>query len=245
MRIQTESVCKKFLGTPALVDVSVDLAPGQIVALLGANGAGKTTLLRVFAGLATPDTGRVLLDGEPLDRARLDQRKRCHFMPDFPALFPTMDILHNLSVMLHLYDRDQPGTEERVVELLKEFDLLPLIRKPLSQLSRGQAYKASLLGLLVADPEVWLLDEPFASGMDPHGIGVFREHARSAVARGRTIVYTTQILDVVERFSDRVAVLHQNRLAACAPVAELRQEAGQGEGLLDQLFRQLREKGTE
>ncbi len=243
MRIQTEAVSKKFLGTPALVDVTLDLAPGQLVALLGANGAGKTTLLRVLAGLATPDAGRVLLDGEPLDRARLDQRKRCHFMPDFPALFPTMSILHNLSVMLHLYDRDQPGTEERVVELLKEFDLLPLIRKPLAQLSRGQAYKASLIGLLMADPEVWLLDEPFASGMDPHGIGVFREQARAAAARGRTVIYTTQILDVVERFSDRVAVLHQNRLAACAPVAELEAQAGRDGATLEQLFRELREKG--
>jgi ABC-type multidrug transport system ATPase subunit len=243
MRIQTEGVTKKFLGTPALLDVSLDLAPGQIVALLGANGAGKTTLLRVLAGLATPDAGRVLLDGEPLDRARLDQRKRCHFMPDFPALFPNSSILHNLSVMLHLYDRDQPGTEERVVELLKQFDLLPLIRKPLAQLSRGQSYKASLIGLLVADPEVWLLDEPFASGMDPHGIGLFREHARAAVARGRTIIYTTQVLDVVERFSDRVVVLHQNRLAACAPVAELKQSAGQHAGSLEELFRELREKG--
>lgn len=245
MRIQTEAVTKRFLGTPALLDVSLDLAPGQIVALLGANGSGKTTLLRVIAGLATPDTGRVLLDGEPLDRAKLDQRRRCHFMPDFPALFPTASIIHNLSIMLHLYDRDQPGVEERVVTLLKELDLLPLIHKPLVSLSRGQAYKASLIGLLVADPEVWLLDEPFASGMDPHGIGVFREHAREAVARGRTIIYTTQILDIVERFSDRVAVLHQNRLAACAPVLELRQQVGQAAGPLERLFRELRERGAE
>lgn len=244
MRIALESVSKKYFLTPALVDVSMEVAPGQIVSLLGANGAGKTTLLRLISGLATPDTGRVLLDGEPLDRARLDQRKRCHFMPDFPALFPTSSILHNLAIMLRLYDRDQPGTEERVVALLKEFDLLPLIRKPLSSLSRGQSYKASLIGLIVADPEVWMLDEPFASGMDPQGIGAFREHTRAALARGRTVIYTTQVLDVVERFSDRVAVLHEGRLAAFAPVAELAAQAGQGEHALERLFRQLREQGT-
>jgi len=241
MRIQAQAVSKKFFFTPALVDVSLDIEPGQIVAVLGPNGAGKTTLLRCLSGLAVPDHGKILLDGEPLDRERLDQRRRYHFMPDFPALFPMESILRNLSVMLRLYGNDGPGTEDRVVALLKEFDLLPLIRHRLMTLSRGQSYKASLIGLIAADPEVWLIDEPFASGMDPHGITAFKAHARAAAARGRTVIYTTQILDVVERFSDRVLVLHQGKAVAFAPHAELKQQTRGGEHVLESLFQQLRE----
>ena len=147
MRIQTEAICKKFLGTPALVDVSLDIAPGQIVAVLGLNGAGKTTLLRCLSGLATPDKGRVLFDGTPLDRESEEQRRRLHFMPDFPTLFPGHSILRNISAMMRLYGRDEPGAERQVVAWLDEFDLLPLIRKSMMSLSRGQSYKASLIGL--------------------------------------------------------------------------------------------------
>lgn len=240
MRIQTESICKKFLGTPALVDVTLDLAPGQTVAVLGLNGAGKTTLLRCLSGLATPDRGRVLFDSAPLDRESEAQRRRLHFMPDFPALFPQHSILRNVSAMMRLYGRDEPGAERQVVAWLDEFDLLPLIRKPLMSLSRGQAYKASLVGLLAADPEVWLLDEPFASGMDPQGLGAFRTYTQAAVKRGRTILYTTQILDVVERFSDRVLVLDKGRVAANAPLAELRRDAGPATPALEALFTELR-----
>ncbi|GDY21475.1 hypothetical protein LBMAG56_28220 [Verrucomicrobiota bacterium] len=240
MRIQTESISKNFFGTPALVDVSLDLAPGQLVAVLGLNGAGKTTLLRCLSGLATPDAGRVLLDGAPLDRESEAQRRRLHFLPDFPALFPTHSILRNVSAMMRLYGRDEAGAEQRVVAWLEEFDLLPLIRKPLAALSRGQAYKAAFVGLLAADPEVWLLDEPFASGMDPLGLNAFRTYAQAAVQRGRTILYTTQILDLVERFSDRVLVLDHGRLAANAPLAELRRETGGMTTALEALFRELR-----
>ncbi len=240
MRIQTEGVSKRFFGTPALVDVSLELAGGQIVAVLGLNGAGKTTLLRCLSGLATPDTGRVLLDGAPLDRESEAQRRRLHFMPDFPALFPMHSILRNVSAMMRVYGRDEAGAEQRVVAWLEEFELLPLVRKPLAALSRGQAYKAALVGLLAADPEVWLLDEPFASGMDPAGLNAFRNHARAAVGRGRTILYTTQILELVERFSDRVLVLDHGRLVANAPLADLRRETGARTESLEALFRELR-----
>lgn len=240
MRIQTEAISKKFLGTPALVDVTLDIAPGQIVAVLGLNGAGKTTLLRCLSGLATPDKGRVLFDGAPLDRESEEQRQRLHFMPDFPTLFPGHSILRNISAMMRLYGRDEPGAERQVVAWLDEFDLLPLIRKSMMSLSRGQSYKASLIGLLAADPEVWLLDEPFASGMDPQGLGAFRTQAQAAVKRGRTILYTTQILDVVERFSDRVLVLDKGHLVANAPLAELRRESGPATPALEALFQELR-----
>jgi ABC-type multidrug transport system ATPase subunit len=241
MRIQAEGIYKSFFSTPALVDVTMDVAPGQIVALLGSNGCGKTTLLRCFSGLASTDRGRVLLDGEPHDRENLGQRRKLHFMPDFPALLPRESILRNLTVMLSLYGRDQPGREEEVVALLTEFELLPLIRKRVQSLSRGQAYKVSLIGLIAADPEVWLLDEPFASGMDPNGITSFRNHARAAATRGRTIVYSTQILDLAERFSDRVCLLNQGKLVAFAPLAELGMRAGATDKILPELFQQLRE----
>jgi ABC-type multidrug transport system ATPase subunit len=128
-----------------------------------------------------------------------------------------------------------------VLDLLHEFDLLPLAMRMVGSLSRGQSYKAGLVSMLALDRELWLLDEPFASGMDPLGIDAFRRHARAAAARGHTIIYSTQLLDVAERFSDRVCLIHQGEIRAFDTLDRLRERAHDKDNVLGEMFRRLRE----
>lgn len=244
MLIELRGVLKSYDQTRALNRVNMEISPGQIVSLLGPNGAGKTTFLRCLAGISAPDEGSISFDGEDLKRERLELRRRFQFLPDFPFLFWEHNAMRNLSIILRLFEADKPGVEERVADLLHEFDLLPLANRPVSTLSRGQAYKVALVGLIAVDPELWLLDEPFASGMDPHGINAFKQHARQAVARGRTVIYSTQLLDVAERFSDRVCVIHQGDVRAFDTLDNLRQRAADKANVLDELFRDLKESAT-
>jgi ABC-type multidrug transport system ATPase subunit len=242
MEIQVQGLLKTYNSVRALDRVSLDIQPGQIVSLLGPNGAGKTTLLRCLAGIAAPDEGKVYFDDQPFRRDRLDLRRRMHILPDFPFLFWDQSVVRNVAIVLRLFEADRPGAEERVLELLRDFDLLALALRPANSLSRGQAYKTALTALIAADPEVWLLDEPFASGMDPHGIDAFKRHARSAAARGRTILYSTQLLDVAERFSDRVCVIHKGEIRAFDMLVRLREEARDKDNVLEEIFRRLREE---
>jgi len=234
-------VLKSYRSVRALDHVSLQIEPGQIVSLLGPNGAGKTTLIRCLAGIAAPDKGEVYFDDQEFRRDRLDLRRRIYLAPDFPFLFWEHSVLRNIAMILRLYEADGPGAEERVLELLREFDLLPLGLRPVNSLSRGQAYKVGLVSLLAADRELWLLDEPFASGMDPHGIDAFKRRARDAARRGRTILYSTQILDVAERFSDRVCLIHQGEIRAFDTLEHLRSQAQDKDNVLEEMFRQLRE----
>ncbi len=242
MKIELQEVVKKFKSLRALDSVSMNIEPGQVVVVLGPNGAGKTTLLRCLAAIAAPDEGKILYDGERFTRERLDLRRRFLFLPDFPAVFDEWSPLQHLGMTLRLYGLDGVGIEERVLDLLREFDLLPLANAPFGTLSRGQRYKAALVALLAVDREVWLLDEPFASGMDPHGINTFKRHAREATARGRTIIYSTQILDAAERFSDRLCVIHRGQIRAFTPTSELRRDHSTQTSALDDLFKQLRDE---
>jgi len=241
MRIELRGVLKSYRSVRALDHVSLSIEPGQIISVLGPNGAGKTTLLRCLAGLAAPNAGAVYYDDEEFRRDRLDLRRRLQFLPDFPLHFWDQSVLRNIAIVMHLFDTDGVGSEQRVLDLLREFDLLPLSMRPVFSLSRGQAYKAALVALLAIDRELWLLDEPFSSGMDPHGIDAFKKHARAAAARGRTIFYTTQLLDVAERFSDRVCVLHQGEIRAFDALERLRERAQDKDNVLAELFRNLRE----
>ncbi len=243
MKIELRGVLKSYPSVRALNRVSLEILPGQIVSLLGPNGAGKTTLLRCLAGLTAPDQGGIYYDEELFRRDQMQLRRRFQFLPDFPFLFWEQAVIRNIGIILRLFEADKPGVEDRVVELLNEFDLLPLAHQPVQFLSRGQAYKTALVALIAVDPEVWLLDEPFASGMDPHGINAFKQQARQAVARGRTILYSTQLLDVAERFSDRVCVIHQGDVRAFDTLQQLRENAADKANVLEELFRQLREEG--
>ncbi len=241
MKIELSGVSKRFGKTVALDRVRLEFVPGQIIALLGPNGAGKTTLLRCLSGIAAPDRGEVLYDEQSFRRDRLDLRRRLAFLPDFPIVYEHWDCLRHAGMLLRLYERESAGAEERFLTLLADFDLLPVARKAFAHLSRGQRYKAAFAALATVDPELWLLDEPFASGMDPHGLQAFKQCCHEAAGRGRTIVYSTQILDVAERFSDRVCVIHRGEVRAFDSVrnleSQLQAESG---GVLDQIFRQLR-----
>ena len=241
MKIEFKGVLKAYSLVRALDHVSFEIEPGQIVSLLGPNGAGKTTLLRCLTGIAVPDKGSVCMDDQEFHRDQLELRRRMHFLPDFPFHFWEQSVLRNIAIVLHSYGSDGPGVEERVLELLQDFDLLPLALRPVNSLSRGQAYKTALVALLAVDPELWLLDEPFASGMDPQGIDAFKRHARAAANRGRTIIYSTQLLDVAERFSDRVCVINKGELHAFDTLANLRIAALDKDNVLEEMFRRLRE----
>jgi ABC-type multidrug transport system ATPase subunit len=190
--------------------------------------------------LVGPGDGQVFYDDEPFHRERLDLRRRLHLLPDFPFFFQDHTVLQHLGLVLRVYQKDGAGLEERVLDLLRDFDLLPLTHKRLPTLSRGQAYKAALVTLMAVDPELWLLDEPFASGMDPHGIDAFKVRTREAVRCGRTVIYTTQLLDLAERFADRVCILHEGAVRIFSTLDALRTQASGSTGALEQVFRQLR-----
>lgn len=208
MQIALEKASKKFRRTNALAKVDFTTQPGEIVAVVGLNGAGKSTLLRAMAGLLKLDHGRLLYGDEPFNRSDLDRRREVLFVPDIPILFPEFSILRNVGVYLRQYRReDQPDIEKKIAKLFDEFDLSEKLESFPESLSRGQLYKAGLIALFAVNPAVWLLDEPFASGMDAWGIARFREHAEQVRVDGRSIVYTTQMVDLACNFSDRICVI--------------------------------------
>ena len=241
MQIQLKQVSKKYGALHALDDVSLAIERKQIVTLLGPNGAGKSTLLLCLAGLVAPTEGTIYFDGEPFGRDKLHLRQKMFFLPDFPPLFRTETVMRCIAMVLRVYGADDAGAEARVLELLRDFDLIPLAKRTVGNLSRGQTYKVALVAMIAANCSLWLLDEPFASGMDPQGIDAFKHHAQAAKANGATIIYSTQLLDVAERFSDQACVIDEGKVCAFGSVNSLREGAEDKANVLQNLLRKLRE----
>jgi ABC-type multidrug transport system ATPase subunit len=241
MRISVDSLSKRYGRVHALEDINLTIEAGQIVVVLGVNGAGKTTFLRCLCGVVA-GSGHILYDGDQLTRGNMNVRRKIAFLPDFPIAFPHHTVLRHVGMVLRLYGADERVMESRVLDLLRGFDILSLVDTPMSKLSRGQAYKAALTALLAIDPEVLLLDEPFASGMDPNGISFVKREARAAAGRNCTIIYSTQILDIAETLADRVLIIERGQVRHYAPLDDLHRVAAghEGGGVLEQLFQQLR-----
>lgn len=225
MQIELQRVSKQLGGSLVLDQIDLTLEGGQIVVVLGANGAGKTTLLHLLGTLYQPTSGELLLDGEPLQRERLDQRSRMHYLPDLPSMSPSQTALDYLVYALEAYGLSGEASDQRVVELLTKYDLLPVADSPSRSLSRGQRYKVALVALIAIDPEIWILDEPFTSGMDPLGLTAMRGHLFEAKSRGRLIIYSTQLVEIAQQTSDRVCVLADSQIAAFGSADELRVSA--------------------
>ncbi len=222
MHIELQNVSKSFGRTRALGDFHLNVPPSSIVVLLGENGAGKSTLLRILAGLCVPDTGVVRYDGKVFDRENIALRKRLHFTPDMPLLFPDQTVGRNIATFAALYEKPTAGREEYLAHWLEETGSAALMRRTVARLSRGQIWKAGLGCVAAIAPELWLVDEPFASGMDALGMGAFRRLAKHLADQGGTIIYTTQMVEMAAEFSDHVCVIREGELVLWESSAETR-----------------------
>jgi sulfate transport system ATP-binding protein len=215
MTISIRSVEKTFGRFPALNDVSLDIAPGELLALLGPSGSGKTTLLRAIAGLEYPDEGQILFDGEDMTWASAASR-RVGFVFQQYALFRHMTVARNVAFGLDVRKgKDKPSRSEiaaRVDELLKLVELGELSRRFPSQLSGGQRQRVALARALAVSPRVLLLDEPFGALDATVRKSLRKELRRIHDATGVTTVFVTHDQDEALELADRVAILNKGRI---------------------------------
>lgn len=215
MTIELRDVTIKYGKTKALDEVSIRFDPGELVAVVGLNGAGKSTLLRALSGLEKLKDGNLYLNELPFRLDRLDVRREMMFIPDCPDVILHESLLRNISLFVTHYDRTEAaGIEERILDQMQAFDLLDKIDRIANDLSRGELYKFGLVLLKELQLKLWLLDEPFASGMDAPGIRKFRTIAKEFVEQGGSVIYSTQMVDLAEGFSDRIVVIDRGKIIA-------------------------------
>ncbi len=234
-----EAVGKRFGELAALEDVSFEVRPGEVFGLLGPNGAGKTTALRLLCGLLAPDSGRVSVAGHDATREPLAARRNLAFVPDGAPLYATLSPRRHLALVGRLHGLPEADLRAEGDRLLEALDLLPRADDPVGGFSRGMRQKTALACALLPRPRLLVLDEPL-SGLDAPTTAMFKEVLRSWAARGGSVLYTSHLLDVVERVCDRMVILHRGRRVGLGSLEELRESAGHG-GTLEQVFERLSE----
>ncbi len=209
---------KRFGERAVLTDLSLSLQPGEVYGLLGPNGAGKTTALNLLCGLLQPDSGEILVQGQPVCQAT---KLLVGVMPQQNLLYQSLTCTENLSFIARIYGLDKQETTQRVQVCLRSVNLLERANDVVGDLSGGMQRRLSLAAAIIHQPKLVVLDEP-STGLDIEARYEVWELIRSLKQQGVTVLLTTHLLDEVERLCDRIGIIKQGRLLAEGTLDHLR-----------------------
>ena len=201
--------------------LDLTVRPGEILGFLGPNGAGKTTTLRIASGLLAPHAGEVLVGGVSLARDPAAAKARLGFVPDRPALYERLNGWEFLEFVAALHRVESTVAEERARSLVTRLELSEAADQVIESYSLGMRQKISIVGALLHDPPLLMLDEPLV-GLDPRAARALKDLLRERAERGLGVLVSTHLLDVAENLCGRVLILDRGERRAEGSLAELR-----------------------
>ncbi|MGS0763757.1 ABC transporter ATP-binding protein [Syntrophomonas curvata] len=220
-------VSKQYNGVPAVESMSLELYAGELFGLLGSNGAGKTTTLKLISGLLKPTAGQIDAAGNTIA-----------YMPEYTVPYERMSGREFLLFLSVLYDLDPVSSRRQVEEYLERFDLAAAADRVIDSYSQGMKRKICLIAALLKDSAIILLDEP-TNGLDPGGIIQVKNIMRELTSRGKTVIFSTHILEMAERLCDRVGIIAGGRLIFTGSLEDLRRQTSMQEASLEEIFLRL------
>ncbi|MDF1873478.1 LPS export ABC transporter ATP-binding protein [Vannielia sp.] len=223
--LRVQNMRKSYRKKLVIRDVSMELARGEVVALLGPNGSGKTTCFYAIAGLITPESGAVLIDGRDVTRLPMYRRAKLGigYLPQEMSIFRGLNVEDNIMAILEIAEPDRHKRRERLEELLSEFAIEHLRRAPALALSGGERRRVEIARCLAADPKYLLLDEPFA-GVDPISVGEIRHLVTDLKTRGIGVLITDHNVRETLEIVDRAYILHDGKMLMNGTAEEVVQD---------------------
>ncbi len=218
--VEVSHIAKSFGSTRAVVDVSFAVERGEIFGMLGPNGAGKTTTLRVILDLFKPDRGTVSVLGGPMTEQK---KERIGYMPEERGLYPDLSLERCLVYLGTLKGLGAGEARQRVGGYLAQFDLAEHRKKKVKELSKGMQQKAQIINTILHDPELIIIDEPFAS-LDPVNMQMVKDLLRDLRSRGKTIIMSTHQMHQVEELCDRILLIDEGRNVLYGNLDEIRRQ---------------------
>jgi len=232
--VEINGLTKSFGGFEAVSDLTLSVSYGQIFALLGPNGAGKTTTIRMLMGILAPTSGAATIDGLDCFRDRVEVKRRVGYLPDEPAFYDHLRGSEIIRFSGELHGLGRNEIEARAMPILERLEFADALGEFANNYSRGMKKKLALVCAMLHDPALLILDEP-TSGLDPFATRELHTLIREKAAAGRTIFFSTHLLDQAEKLSTRIAIMSRGRMAAQGTLEQLRAHVS-NDSSLEEIF---------
>lgn len=235
--IEIKNVSKTYNGKKkVLKNVSFKIEGGEIFAFIGHNGAGKTTMIKCIMGILDFEEGDILVDNKSIKEEPLECKRIMAYVPDNPDLYENMKAIDFINFICDMYEVPENIRRENTTKYAKMFEIEDKLNDDISSFSHGMKQKVALIAALAHNPKVLIMDEPFV-GLDPKAVYDMKEIMRDMAKNGKTIFFSTHILDVAEKLCDRVAIIKDGTIVKVGKMRDIK-----GDESLEQVFLELGEK---
>ena len=235
--IEIKNVSKTYNGKKkVLKNISFKIEGGEIFAFIGHNGAGKTTMIKCIMGILDFEEGDILVDNKSIKEEPLECKRIMAYVADNPDLYENMKAIDFINFICDMYEVSEYIRRENTLKYAKIFEIEDKLNDDISSFSHGMKQKIALIAALAHNPKVLIMDEPFV-GLDPKAVYDMKEIMRDMAKDGKTIFFSTHILDVAEKLCDRVAIIKDGTIVKVGKMKDIK-----GDESLEQVFLELGEK---
>ena len=234
--ITIDRLCKVYDGNYVLKYISLSFEAGQIIGYIGPNGAGKSTTIKILTGIIGDFEGNVHVLGMDVRKDSIAIKQKIGYIPENAAMYDVLTPVEYLNFIGRLYGMELESIKKKSTELLHLFDLGTKMDQRMSGFSKGMRQKVLLISGLMHNPEIIFLDEPL-SGLDANAVILVKEILSQLKKAGKTIFYSSHIMDVVEKLSDRIVIINKGEVIADGTFESLQQQASSGS--LENIFTAL------
>lgn len=237
--IELSDISKTYAksAVKAVDDLTLTVRDGEIFGFLGPNGAGKTTTIKILTGVLRADKGTALIDGIDIAASPLEAKRRIGYVTDNPELFSRLKAVEYLNFVADVYSVDTATRQARVTEYATLFGIHDALSGSIGSFSHGMKQKLLVTASLLSDPQNWVLDEPMA-GLDPKAAFALKELMRARAGAGKTVFFSTHVMEVAEKLCDRLAIINKGRIVFTGSLTELKALQG-SDTSLESLFLEL------
>ena len=207
-------------GKIAVSDLSLDVQSGDIYGFIGHNGAGKTTTIKCVVGIQKFDRGDIFIDGISIKQDPIRCKSMMAYIPDNPDVYDYLTGIQYLNFIADIFRLSASEREERIREEAEDFEITEALGDLISSYSHGMKQKLVIIGALIHQPRLLILDEPFV-GLDPKAALTLKNKMHKMCSDGASIFFSTHVLDVAEKLCNKVAIIKNGRLIASGPIGEL------------------------
>ncbi|MGL5041555.1 MAG: ABC transporter ATP-binding protein [Culicoidibacterales bacterium] len=217
-------------GKNAVEHLNLEITPGQIMGFIGPNGAGKTTTISMLTGIIAPTTGDVEINGKSITKDALAAKKQFSFVPDSPDMFLKLKGIEYLNFMADVYEVSQEQRRAKIVQLSEKFNLEMSLNDAIASYSHGMRQKLVIIGSLLHDPYLWVLDEPM-TGLDPQAAFDLKEMMKQHAQNGNIVLFSTHVLEVAEKLCDKVVIINHGQIVFTGTIDDIRMQYGSNKTL--------------
>ena len=210
----------------AVDNIALEVASGQILGFIGPNGAGKTTAIKMITGILKPDEGTITVNGHNIGEDPLAAKQSFGYVPDSPDMFLRLKGLEYLNFMGDMYQVDEATRQEKIASMGETFEMTAALNGRIQSYSHGMRQKIIIMGALMHNPAVWVLDEPL-TGLDPRSSFQLKEMMRKHADAGNCVFFSTHMLEVAEKLCDKIALINKGKIIFFGELEELKDQHNQ------------------